>query len=175
MKRILPPIFMLMVVVVIAFATPIDAQKEQQQVEPITTALHTEGTFETNLAAELETVEVDDGLLTSPSGLAAEDLHLRHNLIGLEQVFIDAEVKHGVRADFLAAVAALKVAGDAINSAQITLWASGRWSFPVWKSALTRSPHISPDIISVPMANIITAKLLKGSAFGITETPSGQK
>lgn len=38
MKRILPPIFMLMVVVVIAFATPIDAQKEQQQVEPITTA-----------------------------------------------------------------------------------------------------------------------------------------
>ena len=41
MKRILPPIFMLMVVVVIAFATPIDAQKEQQQVEPITTALHT--------------------------------------------------------------------------------------------------------------------------------------
>lgn len=41
MKRILPPIFMLMVVVVIAFATPIDAQKEQQ-VEPITTALHTE-------------------------------------------------------------------------------------------------------------------------------------
>ena len=51
MKRILPPIFMLMVVVVIAFATPIDAQKEQQ-VEPITTALHTEGTFETNLAAE---------------------------------------------------------------------------------------------------------------------------
>lgn len=68
MKRILPPIFMLMVVVVIAFATPIDAQKEQQ-VEPITTALHTEGTFETNLAAEPETVEVDDGLLTSPSGL----------------------------------------------------------------------------------------------------------
>lgn len=108
MKRILPPIFMLMVVVVIAFATPIDAQKEQQQVEPITTALHTEGTFETNLAAEPETVEVDDGLLTSPSGLAAEDLHLRHNLIGLEQVFIDAEVKHGVRADFLAAVAALE-------------------------------------------------------------------
>ena len=51
MKRILPPIFMLMVVVVIAFATPIDAQKEQQQVEPITTALHTEGTFETNVAA----------------------------------------------------------------------------------------------------------------------------
>lgn len=48
------------------------------------------------------------GLLTSPSGLAAEDLHLRHNLIGLEQVFIDAEVKHGVRADFLAAVAALE-------------------------------------------------------------------
>jgi len=70
MKRILPPIFMLMVVVVIAFATPIDAQKEQQQVEPITTALHTEGTFETNLAAEPETVEVDDGLLTSPSGFA---------------------------------------------------------------------------------------------------------
>lgn len=29
MKRIFPPIFMLMVVVVIAFATPIDAQKEQ--------------------------------------------------------------------------------------------------------------------------------------------------
>ena len=35
--------------------------------------------------------------------------------------------------------------------------------------------YISPNIISVPMANIITAKLLKGSAFGITETPSGQK
>lgn len=96
MKRILPPIFMLVVVVVIAFATPIDAQKEQQ-VEPITTALHTEGTFETNLAAEPETVEVDDGLLTSPSGLAAEDLHLRHNLIGLEQVFIDAEVMFAIR------------------------------------------------------------------------------
>lgn len=107
MKRILPPIFMLMVVVVIAFATPIDAQKEQQ-VEPITTALHTEGTFETNLATEPKAAAVDDGLLTSPSGLAAEDLHLRHNLIGLEQAFIDAEAKHGVRADFLAAVAALE-------------------------------------------------------------------
>ena len=45
MKRILPPIFMLMMVVVIAFATPIDAQKEQRQVEPITTALHTEKSF----------------------------------------------------------------------------------------------------------------------------------
>lgn len=108
MKRILPPIFMLMVVVVIAFATPIDAQKEQQQVEPITTALHTEGTFETNLAAEPKAAAVDDGLLTSPSGLAAEDLHLLHNLIGLEQAFIDAESEHGVRADFLAAVAALE-------------------------------------------------------------------
>ncbi len=107
MKRILPPIFMLMVVVVIAFATPIDAQREQQ-VEPITTALHTEGTFETNLATEPKAAAVDDGLLTSPSGLDAEDLHLRHNLIGLEQAFIDAESEYGVRADFLAAVAALE-------------------------------------------------------------------
>ena len=82
MKRILPPIFMLMVVVVIAFATPIDAQKEQQQVEPITTTLHTEKAFEANLAAEPKAAAVDDGLLTSPSGLDAEDLHLRHNLIG---------------------------------------------------------------------------------------------
>ena len=175
MKRILPPIFMLMVVVVIAFATPIDAQKEQQQVEPITTALHTEGTFETNLAAEPETVEVDDGLLTSPSGLAAEDLHLRHNLIGLEQVFIDAEVKHGVRADFLAAVAALESGWGRYQFRPNNIMGFGQMEFPVWKSALTRSPHISPNIISVPMANIITAKLLKGSAFGITETPSGQK
>lgn len=174
MKRILPPIFMLMVVVVIAFATPIDAQKEQQ-VEPITTALHTEGTFETNLAAEPETVEVDDGLLTSPSGLAAEDLHLRHNLIGLEQVFIDAEVKHGVRADFLAAVAALESGWGRYQFRPNNIMASGKKSSQVWRSALTQSPHISPNIISVPMANIITAKLLKGSAFGITETPSGQK
>lgn len=68
-----------------------------------------------------------------------------------------------------------KVVGDAINSAQITLWASGRKSSQVWKSALTQSLHILPNIISVPMANIIMAKLLKGSAFGITETPSGQK
>lgn len=175
MKRILPPIFMLMMVVVIAFATPIDAQKEQWQVEPITTALHTERTFETNLAAEPKAAAVDDGLLTSPSGLDAEDLHLRHNLIGLEQAFIDAESEHGVRADFLAAVAALESGWGAINSAQITLWASGRKSSQVWRSALTQSLHISPNIISVPMANIITAKLLKGSAFGITETPSGQK
>lgn len=175
MKRILPPIFMLMMVVVIAFATPIDAQKEQRQVEPITTALHTEKAFETNLAAEPKAAAVDDGLLTSPSGLDAEDLHLRHNLIGLEQAFIDAESEHGVRADFLAAVAALESGWGAINSAQIILWALGRWSFPVWKSALTRLPHISPNIISVPMENTITGKLLKGSAFGITETPSGQK
>lgn len=62
MKRILPPIFMLMVVVVIAFATPIDAQKEQQQVEPITTTLHTEKAFEANLAAEPKAAAVDDGL-----------------------------------------------------------------------------------------------------------------
>ena len=68
-----------------------------------------------------------------------------------------------------------KVVGDAINSAQITLWASGRKSSQVWKSALTQSLHILLNIISVPMANIIMAKLLKGSAFGITETSSGQK
>lgn len=115
MKRILPPIFMLMMVVVIAFATPIDAQKEQRQVEPITTALHTERTFETNLAAEPKAAAVDDGLLTSPSGLDAEDLHLRHNLIGLEQAFIDAESEHGVRADFLAAVAALESGWGALS------------------------------------------------------------
>lgn len=175
MKRILPPIFMLMMVVVIAFATPIDAQKEQRQVEPITTALHTEKAFETNLAAEPKAAAVDDGLLTSPSGLDAEDLHLRHNLIGLEQAFIDAESEHGVRADFLAAVAALESGWGRYQFRQITLWASGRKSSQVWRSALTQSPHISPNIISVPMANIITAKLLKGSAFGITETPSGQK
>lgn len=113
MKRIIPPIFMLLLVVVITLATPIDAQvkvEERQPVEPMTTTtvLSTESLPEVSLEAEPETVEVDDGLLTSPSGLAAEDLHLRHNLIGLEQVFIDAEVKHGVRADFLAAVAALE-------------------------------------------------------------------
>lgn len=76
---------------------------------------------------------------------------------------------------FLLLLRRWKVVGDAINSAQITLWASGKKSSQVWRSALTQSPHISPNIISVPMANIITAKLLKGSAFGITETPSGQK
>lgn len=173
MKRILPPIFMLMVVVVIAFATPIDAQKEQQQVEPITTTLHTEKAFEANLAAEPKAAAVDDGLLTSPSGLDAEDLHLRHNLIGLEQAFIDAESEHGRTSSLLSQH--WKVVGGAINSAQIILWASGKKSSQVWRSALTQSPHISPNIISVPMANIITAKLLKGSAFGITETPSGQK
>lgn len=113
MKRIIPPIFMLLLVVVITLATPIDAQvkvDERQPVEPMTTTtvLSTESLPEMSLEAEPETVEVDDGLLTSPSGLAAEDLHLRHNLIGLERVFIDAEVKHGVRADFLAAVAALE-------------------------------------------------------------------
>jgi len=46
--------------------------------------------------------------LTHPSGLTADDLHLLHELKGLEQAFIDAETKHGVRADFLAAVAALE-------------------------------------------------------------------
>lgn len=180
MKRIIPPIFMLLLVVVITLATPIDAQvkvDERQPVEPMTTTtvLSTESLPEMSLEAEPETVEVDDGLLTSPSGLAAEDLHLRHNLIGLEQVFIDAEVKHGVRADFLAAVAALESGWGAISSDPITSWVSVRWNSQVWKSALTQSLHISPNIISVPMANIIMAKLLKGSAFGITETPSGQK
>ena len=113
MKRIIPPIFMLLLVVVITLATPIDAQvkvEERQPVEPMTTTtvLSTESLPEMSLEAEPEAVEVDDGLLTSPSGLAAEDLHLRHNLVGLEQAFIDAEAKHGVRADFLAAVAALE-------------------------------------------------------------------
>lgn len=113
MKRIIPPIFMLLLVVVITLATPIDAQvkvEERQPVEPLTTTtmLPTENLPEMNLETEPETAEVDDGLLTSPSGLAAEDLHLRHNLVGLEQAFIDAEDKHGVRADFLAAVAALE-------------------------------------------------------------------
>lgn len=113
MKRIIPPIFMLLLVVVITLATPIDAQvkvEERQPVEPMTTTtmLPTENLPEMNLETEPETAEVDDGLLTSPSGLAAEDLHLRHNLVGLEQTFIDAEDKHGVRADFLAAVAALE-------------------------------------------------------------------
>lgn len=113
MKRIIPPIFMLLLVVVITLATPIDAQvkvEERQPVEPMTTTtmLPTENLPEMNLETEPETAEVDDGLLTSPSGLAAEDLHLRHNLVGLEQAFIDAEDKHGVRADFLAAVAALE-------------------------------------------------------------------
>ena len=111
MKRIIPPIFMLLLVVVITLATPIDAQvKERQPVEPMTTTtvLSTESLPEMSLKTEPEIVEADDGLLTSPSGLTAEDLHLRHNLIGLEQAFIDAEAKHGVRADFLAAVAALE-------------------------------------------------------------------
>ena len=112
MKRIVPPIFMLLLVVVITFAMPIDAQvkEEQQPVEPMatTTVLYAESLPEMNLETEPEAVEVDDGLLTSHSGLAAGDLHLRHNLIGLEQAFIDAEAKHGVRADFLAAVAALE-------------------------------------------------------------------
>lgn len=85
MKRIIPPIFMLLLVVVITLATPIDAQvkvDERQPVEPMTTTtvLSTESLPEMSLEAEPETVEVDDGLLTSPSGLAAEDLHLRHNL-----------------------------------------------------------------------------------------------
>lgn len=88
MKRILPPIFMLMMVVVIAFATPIDAQKEQQ-VEPITTALHTERTFETVPAAEPKAAAVDDRLLTSPSGLDADLLtEFLKNNVGL---FYDAE------------------------------------------------------------------------------------
>ena len=124
MKRIIPPIFMLLLVVVITLATPIDAQvkvDERQPVEPmqflgwvfalgggVKITAHESMVEQMSLEAEPETVEVDDGLLTSPSGLAAEGLHLRHNLIGLEQVFIDAEVKHGVRADFLAAVAALE-------------------------------------------------------------------
>lgn len=93
MKRILPPIFMLMVVVVIAFATPIDAQKEQQQVEPITTALHTEGTFETNLATEPKAAAVDDGLLTSPSGLAA---YLAKHYLSPDGKYYNGETVEGV-------------------------------------------------------------------------------
>lgn len=46
--------------------------------------------------------------LTCPSGLEADDLQLHYELKGLEQEFIDAEREHGVRADFLAAVAALE-------------------------------------------------------------------
>lgn len=46
--------------------------------------------------------------LTEPSGLTAEELQLKHDLAGLEQAFIDAETTYGVRADFLAAVAALE-------------------------------------------------------------------
>lgn len=46
--------------------------------------------------------------LSAPSGLTAEDLSLLHELEGYEQTFIDAEAEHGVRADFLAAIAALE-------------------------------------------------------------------
>ena len=46
--------------------------------------------------------------LTEPSGLTADDMILLHDLEGLEQVFVDAERRHGVRADFLAAIAALE-------------------------------------------------------------------
>jgi len=46
--------------------------------------------------------------LTAPSGLTAEDLRLRYNLRGLEAAFVAAVAAHGVRADFLAAVAALE-------------------------------------------------------------------
>ena len=180
MKRMIPPIFMLLLVVVITLATPIDAQvkvDERQPVEPMTTTtvLSTESLPEMSLEAEPETVEVDDGLLTSPSGLAAEDLHLRHILIGLEQVFIDAEVKHGIRADFLAAVAALESGWGAISSDAITSWVSGRWNSQVRKSASTQSQHISPSIISVRTANIITAKPLRVFVSGITEALNGQK
>lgn len=52
--------------------------------------------------------EEKDEFLTSPSGLTAEDLCLLYELNGYEQVFIEAEKEYGVRADFLAAVAALE-------------------------------------------------------------------
>lgn len=120
MKRIIPPIFVLLLVMVIAFAAPTDAHiEEQQPVELMTeTVLHTNSLPEPGLAVETEpepeaisepeATEADDGLLTTPSGLSAEDLHLYHDLVGLEQAFIDAEAEYGVRADFLAAVAALE-------------------------------------------------------------------
>lgn len=109
MKRMIPPIFMLLLVVVITLATPIDAQvkvDERQPVEPMTTTtvLSTESLPEMSLEAEPETVEVDDGLLTSP-----------------------------------------------------------------------QSQHISPSIISVRTANIITAKPLRVFVSGITEALNGQK
>ena len=54
---------------------------------------------------EIDEEEVD---LTVPSGLQAEQMQLQYDLKGLEQEFLDAEKQYGVRADFLAAVAALE-------------------------------------------------------------------
>lgn len=169
MKRIVPPIFMLLLVVVITFAMPIDAQvkEEQQPVEPMatTTVLHTESLPEMNLETEPEAVEADDGLLTSPSGLAAGDLHLRHNLIGLEQAFIDAEAKHGVRADFLAAVAALESGWGRHQFRPNNIMGFGQMEFSSMEECID----------TVRTASITTAKLSKESVSGITGTLSGQK
>ena len=61
----MPPIIMLLLVVVITFAMPIDAQvkEEQQPVEPMATmtVLYAESLPEMNLETEPEAVEVDDG------------------------------------------------------------------------------------------------------------------
>lgn len=120
MKRITPLIFVILLVTVVAFASPTPAKTasdiatERNFVELISAEpvlVHDnfcdENETDTPSGARQKVAE-DNNLLTSPSGLMPEDLSLQYDLVGLEQAFVDAETKYGVRADFLAAVAALE-------------------------------------------------------------------
>lgn len=99
MKKLILPLFMTGITTM-CFLVASFAQEESPQ--PV--AQFTDSAVE---EAIVEPEEKDE-FLTSPSGLTAEDLCLLYELKGYEQVFIDAEKEHGVRADFLAAVAALE-------------------------------------------------------------------
>ena len=67
--------------------------------------------------------------LTAPSGLTAADLQLKYDLRGLEAAFVAAEAEHGVRADFLAAVAALESGWGRYQFRQNNIMGFGQLAF----------------------------------------------
>lgn len=83
----------------------VDTVYYEEEEEPVVTTI---AYIEEEEADYIEEYEYTGEYLTSPSGLTADDLCLSYVLNGHEQDFIDAEEKYGVRADFIAAIAALE-------------------------------------------------------------------
>lgn len=99
MKKLILPLFMTGITAMCFLVASFAQEGKPQPVAQFTDSAVEEAIVEP---------EEKDEFLTSPSGLTAEDLCLLYELKGYEQVFIDAEKEYGVRADFLAAVAALE-------------------------------------------------------------------